>query len=46
MSTAVLREVYKLTGGKIPIVGCGVSSGDLFWYLFFLEICPLIPFVG
>lgn len=29
MSTAVLREMYRLTRGKIPIVGVGgISSGD------------------
>lgn len=26
MSTKVLREVYRLTGGSIPLVGCGVSE--------------------
>jgi dihydroorotate dehydrogenase len=28
MSTAVLRNMFKLTGGKLPLIGCGgVSSG-------------------
>lgn len=28
-STAVLRDMYRLTGGKLPIIGCGgVASGE------------------
>lgn len=29
LSTRVLSDMYRLTGGKIPIIGCGgVSSGE------------------
>ena len=29
LSTSVLRDMYRLTGGKVPLVGCGgVSSGE------------------
>ncbi|GLC39005.1 Dihydroorotate dehydrogenase (fumarate) [Pleodorina starrii] len=29
MSTAVLADIYRLTGGRLPLVGCGgVSSGE------------------
>lgn len=29
LSTQVLRDMYMLTGGKVPIVGCGgVTTGD------------------
>eukprot|EP00879_Flechtneria_rotunda_P019383 GHRR01020360.1.p2 GENE.GHRR01020360.1~~GHRR01020360.1.p2 ORF type:complete len:102 (-),score=14.56 GHRR01020360.1:1296-1601(-) len=29
LSTQVLSDMYKLTGGKVPIIGCGgVSTGE------------------
>jgi hypothetical protein len=29
LSTQVLSDMYRLTGGKVPIIGCGgVSSGE------------------
>ncbi|PNH12077.1 Dihydroorotate dehydrogenase (quinone), mitochondrial [Tetrabaena socialis] len=29
MSTAVLSDLYRLTGGRVPLIGCGgVSSGE------------------
>jgi dihydroorotate dehydrogenase len=29
LSTQVLADMYRLTGGKVPIIGCGgVSSGE------------------
>jgi dihydroorotate dehydrogenase len=29
LSTQVLSDLYRLTGGKVPIIGCGgVASGE------------------